>query len=228
MATTLVLPAPAPEASASENDIIGIGGGPADPGDDPHDNPGPDPDQEASLSTYRMITVLAMVWIVFLFAAIAVALKWRWANAPDWVSISLPHVLYVNTAILLLSSLTMECARFSLRARGAKHCTGWVAATLLLGLAFIGGQLVVWRELALRGLHLASNPGSFFFYLLTGTHGVHLLVGVAALASVGLFVTSGAQRFRREAAVSVIALYWHFLDALWICVLALLFLSIQR
>ena len=228
MATTLLVPAPVPAPSAVESDVIGIGGGPGDPSDDPQDNPAPEPDQRASLSANRMILFLAMAWIVFLFATIAVALEWRWAYAKDWISISLPGTLYLNTAILLLSSLTMEYARFSLPAKGTKHCTSWIAVTLFLGLAFVGGQLFVWRELGIRGLHLASNPGSFFLYLITATHAAHLLVGVAALASVGFFVNRLAQPFRQEAAVSLIALYWHFMAALWICVIALLFLSVQR
>jgi cytochrome c oxidase subunit 3 len=96
-----------------------------------------------------------------------------------------------------------------------------------LGLAFVGGQIVAWLELSFRGLHLASNPGSFFFYLITGAHGVHLLVGIISLASLGLSVSQLAQKFRQQTAMDTVALYWHFMNGLWVCLLALLLITIQ-
>src|SRR5579862_5134352 len=151
-----------------------------------------------------MITFLAMFWIAALFATLALVLESRWVHSSDWASIPLPYVLYINTAILLGSSLTIEFARHSLRADATKECARWIRATLVLGLAFIAGQIVAWQDLSARGLHLASNPGSFFFYLITGAHGLHLLGGIVLLA----FVSRAATRVRRQAALDAIALYW--------------------
>lgn len=179
-------------------------------------------------SAYRLITFLAIIWIVTLFATLTLVLELRWARSADWVSIPLPYVLYINTAILLASSLTIEFARHSLRADASTECARWIRITLLLGLAFIAGQIVAWRDLIARGLHLASNPGSFFFDLITGAHGLHLLGGIVSLAFVRRFVSRVAPRAKPQAALDTIAIYWHFMDGLWLCLLALLFNAIQR
>lgn len=200
------------------------GGGPSEPVYDPHGTLQLEP-RGTPLSAYRMITFLAIIWIATLFATLTLVLELRWARSADWVSILLPRVLYINTAILLGSSLAIEFARRSLRADMSEECARWIRVTLLLGVAFLCGQVVAWRELIARGLHLASNPGSFFFYLITGAHGLHFLGGIVLFAFV---VSRVAPRVRRQVALDTIAIYWHFLDGLWICLLALLFTTIQR
>jgi len=215
-----------PGRSPSPSGINGNrrGGGPGEPVYGPHTTLQLEP-RGTPLSAYRMFTFLAMFWIAALFATLALVLESRWVHSPDWISISLPYVLYINTAILLSSSLTIEFARHSLRVAATKECARWIRATLVLGLAFIAGQIVAWQDLSARGLHLASNPGSFFFYLITGAHSLHLLGGIVLLAFV---VSRAATRARRQAALDTIALYWHFMDGLWLCLLALLFIAIQR
>jgi cytochrome c oxidase subunit 3 len=175
-----------------------------------------------------MFTLLGMFWIVALFATLALVLELRWAHSTDWISIPLPHVLYMNTAILVGSSLTIEFARFSLRVERIRECVRWIRVTLLLGLAFIAGQIVAWRELIFRGLHPGSNLGSFFFFLITGAHGLLFVGGIVLLGSVGLFGGGLASTEKRQVALGNLSLYWHFLDGLWLCLLVLLFMTIQR
>jgi cytochrome c oxidase subunit 3 len=140
----------------------------------------------------------------------------------DWVSFSVPRVLWLNTVVLIASSATLEFSRRSLSAGSANEFIRWLSATVVLGLGFLGGQLVAWRELASRGIYLATNPGSSFFYVLTAAHGIHLLGGVVALA----YVASRARRIAlgraRRTPVDVTAIYWHFMDALWIYVFFML------
>lgn len=188
--------------------------------------PGPEP-QGTALSAYRLFAFLAIIWIVTLFATLALVLESRWVHSKDWVSIPLPHILYVNTAILLFSSSTIEFARLSLRNEESKSCLRWILVTMLLGLMFVGGQIVAWQELSFRGLRVASNPGSFFFYLITGAHGVHLLVGIILLASVGFSVIQVTRRVKQQTAMDVIALYWHFMNGLWVCLLGLFVITLQ-
>ena len=86
----------------------------------------------------------------------------------------------------------------------------------------MAGQLLVWNQLSSQGIYLATNPSSSFFYLLTGSHGLHLLGGVLAL----LYVTVEAWRYRlgpaKRTVVEVMSIYWHFMDGLWIYILCLL------
>jgi len=80
--------------------------------------------------------------------------------------------------------------------------------------------LIAWRELASRGVYLATNPSSSFFYLLTGAHGLHLLGGIVALFYVALRARQLAPA--KRVVVEVTAVYWHFMDALWIYIVLLL------
>jgi cytochrome c oxidase subunit 3 len=234
MSTTLLPPPVAPQPkrqkSLSDRNGNGSGGGNAGyPGDRRGEKPEPDPERWATpLGAYRTASWFAVFSIMSVFATLTHVLESRWVHSKDWVSVALPHVLYVNTAVLLVSSLTIEFARASAARRNAARCVRWLLATLLLGLAFVAGQLVAWRELVSRGLYVASNPGSFFFYFLTATHGLHLLVGILALGGVVLFAGRLARKNRQETAVGALSIYWHFMDGLWLYLFALLFATIQR
>jgi cytochrome c oxidase subunit 3 len=235
MASTLLPPpaAPAPEKEAplaDNNNGNGFGGGNFDDPDyGPHDNSEPDPERWAAPNgAYRTATLFVLFSILSVFATLTHVLESRWAHSKDWVSISLPPILYANTAILLLSSLTIELARLAGAAQASRRCARWLLVTLVLGVAFVGGQLVAWRELVFRRLYVTSNPGSFFFYLLTAAHGTHLLGGILALICVISLVGRLACKGKLQTAVGSVALYWHFMDVLWLYLLALLFLTIQH
>jgi len=207
-------------------------GGPVGPIDPPRETSKLDPDRSATpVSAARLFTYFAMFWIVALFSTMAVVLESRWAHSKDWIAIPLPRALYVNTLLLLASSVSMEFARRSLRARGAtndaKWCARWIFVTAMLGAAFLAGQIFAWQEFALPGVRVASNPGGFFFYLITGAHGALLLVGLVFLASVGTAIRSAGQNDRRQSAVGTVGLYWHFLSVLWLFLFALLISTVQ-
>jgi cytochrome c oxidase subunit 3 len=154
----------------------------------------------------------------------------------DWIPVQLPRLLLINTFVLLISTVTMElarrqAAREAAMARGAAVSTApasadnkisWLALTVVLGLAFLIGQWMAWRELAAGGFYVATSPSSSFVYLLTGMHGLHLLGGVLAL-----LVAGAASALRRPLASLVIVLdvtgwYWHFMAFLWIYIFCLL------
>jgi cytochrome c oxidase subunit 3 len=221
------LPASEPEIAPSDHSTSGIGGIPEGPRYDPQDNSSPEPATRA-FDTYRLMTYVAIVWIITLFATLTAAVEWRWVHSPDWFAIPLPYALYVNAAILLGSSLTIQLARSSLRAGRHKRYTQCINATLLLGCAFTIGQLLAWLELSVRGLHLTSGAGSFFIYLLTGTYAVCLLGGDHRARIRGPFIHRWSEKTKQESALGIVALYWHFIDGLWLYLLALLLFTIQN
>jgi cytochrome c oxidase subunit III len=154
----------------------------------------------------------------------------------DWIPVQLPRLLLVNTLVLLFSGVTMELARRQAareaamaRAAGASTAPAsasnqisWLALTVVLGLAFLTGQWMAWRELAATGFYMATSPSSSFVYLLTGMHGLHLLGGVFALLFAG-----PASVLRRPIASQVILLdvtgwCWHFMALLWIYIFCLM------
>ncbi len=160
--------------------------------------------------------------VTMLFVAFTTAYLARRQEA-GWTTIAVPAVLWVNTAVLLASSGALEWARACLvrgDALGLRRGLTWTAA---LGAVFVVGQFGAWRQLAAQGLYLASNPHSSFFYLLTGAHALHLLGGLGALAVVLVKAYLNRYTPREHTGLSVCALYWHFMDALWLYLFVLLF-----
>jgi cytochrome c oxidase subunit 3 len=166
---------------------------------------------------------LAIISILMFFMALASAfLVLR--RSTQWVPVRIPALLWVNTAVLLLSSGTLELARKRLaRADAADFKKYWLLTTIL-GIGFLLGQIAAWRQLARQGVYLATNRASSFFYIFTGAHALHLLGGIAALAYVARRNFSEAN-VTRSVAAEVTSYYWHFLDALWLFLLALLYLG---
>lgn len=167
---------------------------------------------------------LALATITMFFAALSSAYIVRKGLGDDWQNLNLPRVLYLNTAALILSSVLIERARTRLAAGAVEAYRQWWAAACMLGVAFLAGQLVAWRELAEAGVFLATNPSSSFFYVLTGAHGAHLVLGVLGLFYVGVRNWDRAERgaARRITAAQVAGVYWHFMDGLWVFLLLLL------
>ncbi|HXX15663.1 MAG TPA: cytochrome c oxidase subunit 3 [Candidatus Eremiobacteraceae bacterium] len=163
--------------------------------------------------------------ITMSFAAFTSALFVREGTA-DWSHLTLPSVLYWNTAVLLISSITLENARRALAARSLANAestnkgSAWVLITLLLGLAFCAGQFRAWQELRAEGIYLATNPNSSFFYLLTFLHALHVLVGIAVLVYLAGRLLASHTTVRRSLFDNT-AVYWHFMDALWLYLLLL-------
>lgn len=172
--------------------------------------------------TYQTGMWMALAGIVMLFAAFTSAMVVRKGLSNDWLRTSLPRILYANTLILIASSVTLEFSRRSLAGGLGKKFALWLYATVALGLVFVAGQFTAWRELAERGVFLSTNPSSSFFYLLTGAHGLHLLGGILALGYLAAKASSIAAGRKKRTAVDVTALYWHFMDGLWIYILILL------
>jgi cytochrome c oxidase subunit 3 len=155
----------------------------------------------------------------------------------DWHPVVLPPILFLNTAVLLLSTLSMEVARRSifreidvleewlgLGRPALRRTIPWLAGTLALGALFLAGQWVAWKQLTAQGFAFNrwSTPASYFFYLITGLHAAHLVAGVAAL-TVCLGALGWLKRVEfRQIAVDSTAWYWHALSLAWLLLLAVL------
>ena len=150
-------------------------------------------------------------------------------------SVSYTHLdVYKRQLVLLASSATIELARrknsgasaakpLSAEEREARFSSWWTV-TIALGMIFLAGQLFAWRQLAAAGMFLRTNPSSSFFYLLTAAHGAHLIGGILALFYVA-FRNWKRSRITQETAADLAALYWHFMDGLWLFLFALLTLG---
>jgi cytochrome c oxidase subunit 3 len=222
---------PVPDIELIIENVGGGGGGVGKPpggGDDGNgggDNRSKRPgSSRPSAKRYYTGMALAIVSILMFFMALASAFLVRRGTSNDWIPVHLPPILWINTLILLSSSATLELAR---RRLGQSDFSGfrklWVVTTALGGF-FLLGQLFAWRQLAAQGVFIASNPASSFFYIFTAAHAVHLFGGIAALFFVSLRKFERA-RISLSAASEITSYYWHFMDALWVFLLALLYLG---
>ena len=158
----------------------------------------------------------------------------------DWHPILLPPILFLNTAVLLLSSVSMELARrhifseidvlekwLGLGTPALRRTLPWIAATLVLGLAFLAGQIAAWKQLTAQGFAFdkSATPASYFFYLITGLHATHLLVGIFAL----IVCLCALKRFKRvesrQIAVDATSWFWHTMSVAWLILFGVLVLG---
>jgi cytochrome c oxidase subunit III len=182
----------------------------------------------------------ALAAVTMLFIAFTTAYLAR-RQEPGWGTVVMPPILWLTTALLLASSGTLEWARRRIAAGDIPGLQRGLRATAWLGGAFLVGQIVAWRMLAAQGVYISSNPHSGFFFLLTGAHAAHLLGGLAALGIILWKAHAGRPALvrgygvashggfndmvagRGSAGMGVFALYWHFMDLLWLYLFALLF-----
>jgi len=157
-----------------------------------------------------------------LFSLLSAAFFMR-MDAPDWQAPPTPGILWFNTAVLIASSFALHFARLAADRREIESVKTWLIATGGCALLFLLGQLWAWRELTALGLFASRNPANAFFYLLTGTHALHLIGGLAALARIIRKTFSGREK-SADLAVSVelCAIYWHFLLFVWLVLFAML------
>jgi cytochrome c oxidase subunit III len=169
---------------------------------------------------------VAIAAIVMLFAALTGIMILRRGISKEWTETPLPNLIYLNSFILLVSSITFEFSRASLTAGLPRRFLLWLYTTLGLGLGFIAGQIVLWHELVERGIYMTTGPSSSFLYLLTGAHALHLAGGIVALVVLVVEGRSIARGLRGRALLDAAAIYWHFMYALWIYILLLLVLKL--
>jgi cytochrome c oxidase subunit 3 len=174
------------------------------------------------------------IWVVLyaitmMFAAFTSALIVRKGSSLDWRAFKLPSILFFNTGLLLASGVTLEVSRRRIAAfmgnikSQVENPARWVYVTLFLGLLFVAGQYVAWSQLSAQGLYLATNPSSSFFYVLTATHALHVLGGLAGLSYV---IRKLSKSSLRRSTLDATARYWHFMDALWLYLLLLLWMKL--
>src|SRR5271168_4286402 len=174
-----------------------------------------------------------MASITMTFAAFTSALIVRQGGATDWHHFTLPPVLYLNTLVIIASSVTLEIARRriatfmgALKRRdqdGAASPARWLYVTLFLGLLFVAGQTFAWMQLRSQGFGLATNVSYSFFYVLTVAHALHVSGGLGGLVRV---IWKLNRSVLRRSTLDATSRYWHFMGALWLYLLLLLWMKL--
>jgi len=235
------------------NDGRGRDGGDNNPDSRPNFLHSSIPNYGDRLRNARLGLAVAMTPILMLFFSFtAVYLVRRGFLSPDftadayirnWVPVKLPWaILLANTAVLIASSVTIDFARRAVTRQaalapvesmpgislGEERQFPWLALTTVLGIAFLGGQLLAWRNLSARGFHLQGGTSSSFVYVLTAMHGLHLAGGLVALlvADVACWFDHLHIETRRII-VDITSWYWHAMTAIWIYILVLFSFAAQ-
>jgi cytochrome c oxidase subunit III len=160
---------------------------------------------------------IAIGAIAMCFAALSSALLVRQGAGTEWLRFQIPHILYAATLALITSSVTLIASQSVAVRRASSRVRPWLYITASLGLLFLGGLLLAWRQLAAQGILLATSGSSSFFYVLTALYAIFVAGAIlAALILAGRAATSAS---RTTPALSI---YWHFLTAAWICIFLLL------
>lgn len=177
--------------------------------------------ESTGIPTAKLGMAVLLAVVGCLFALFSSAFFMRMA-ASDWQAPPLPGILWLNTLVLVLSSVALQCAVVAVR-------KGDVATTRLAlttggvtALGFLAGQLVAWRALADGGYALTTNPANSFFYLLTGMHGLHILGGLLGLGATTALAWNAVRPGRLRSNVELCAMYWHFLLFVWLGLFVLL------
>lgn len=211
-------------AATEEVELIGSGGDAKPPagsgGDGDHSDRGGR--SRVPQRVYVTGITIAMGGILMFFMALVSAFIVRKGLGGDWLPFTMPRILWLDTAILLASSATLIRARRLFRRGDKDGFRHWWAVTTVLGLLFLAGQLVAWRQMVAGGFYLATNASNSFFYVLTAAHGLHLLGGIAALLLVGW---GRLRRLTLATGTEIVGYYWHFLDGLWVFLFLLLLLG---
>jgi cytochrome c oxidase subunit 3 len=204
---------------------------------------GPNRRPGSRLRTYRISLFFVLCAVAMFFAGIVILFfGMRGASHIDaynhvvhtWLPTRLPPILWINTAILLVSSATIEVARrrmfhpidameewLGLGKPISRRALPWLLATLVLGIAFVAGQLNAWDQLSLENAPYRSTSTGLF-YIITGAHALHLIAGIVGLivAIRGLYSFKSIEN--RQIMVDCTAWYWHSMGVLWIALFTLL------
>jgi cytochrome c oxidase subunit 3 len=143
-------------------------------------------------------------------------------NAADWRALPVPRLLWINTGVLVVSSVALQWSSVAARRDDADGVMAGLLAGGVAAVIFLAGQLLAWQQLNAAGYFVASNPANSFFYLLTAVHGLHLTGGLVALGRTSAKVWRSSEIADMRLSVELCAIYWHFLLLVWLVLLGLL------
>jgi cytochrome c oxidase subunit 3 len=130
----------------------------------------------------------------------------------------------VGTALLLFSSLFIVLALYGAQKGNRKMLVGWLGATLVCGIFFVGMQVYEFTHFVHKGLTLSRNMFGASFFVLTGFHGTHVTIGVIWLATMFYLAIRGKMTPKHAIVLEMAALYWHFVDVVWIVIFPVVYL----
>jgi cytochrome c oxidase subunit 3 len=159
--------------------------------------------------------------LTMVFALFTVAYNMR-LELGDWRPLTDPGILWLNTAMLIFSSIAMQVARVAADTDNINRTQLGLTVGGICSIAFLLGQFWAWQQLRRAGFFMASSPADAFFYLITGLHGLHVLGGLWVWARTTAKVWRGTEIEKVRLSVELCTVYWHFLLIVWVVLFGLL------
>ena len=171
----------------------------------------------------RQKTAKSLMWvgltsIIMVFIGLTSAYIVRQEEG-QWLVFDLPNKFHLSTLFIVLSSGTMYWATRSARLNNLSGVKNGLLLTLLLGVMFGISQVLAWQELTELGIFFAgsdANASGSYLYVLSGLHLAHLVVGILSLIYTFAQSLRGAYNSSNNLGIGLCALYWHFVDVLWV------------
>lgn len=171
-------------------------------------------------ATLALRAFLAVVTVLFTLLILAYGSRMEFE---DWRPTPPLRLLWLNTAMLVLSSLAMHWAQVSARRGELDGVRNGLLVGGAFAVAFLGGQILAWRHLNMMGAFDITNPAIAFFFLITALHGLHLLGGLVAWGRTTAKMWRGCDVVHVRLSVELCTVYWHFLLLVWLVLFGLLF-----
>lgn len=175
-------------------------------------------EQKQKMHPYKFTMWVAIGSIVMMFAGLTSAFIVK-SNQTNFRLVEIPQMFWISTAVILASSITIQWALRSVKDREMSRYRVLIGVTVLLGIAFVVCQWMGFGELWAQNIRFKGSGAAQFLYVIFGLHALHVIGGVIALLL--MFVKSflGRTRIYTAVPIEVAAIYWHFVDLLWIYLL---------
>lgn len=182
------------------------------------------PEEQNHKRARTTMMYIGIISIVMLFAGLTSAYVLRMGQR-GWDSVELPTAFIISTILIVLSSGTMYWAQLSVRQNKNRNVVLALLYTLVLGLGFAYSQFDGYSQLVAEGHFLVgNNPASSFLYFISGAHLAHMAGGIISLIVTAIRAGSGKYSAENHLGLKLTAMYWHFLDILWVYLFAFLYL----
>jgi cytochrome c oxidase subunit 3 len=182
-------------------------------------------DAAASAAPTGLLVYFAVATVMFLLVGAMYLMRMGVGHIGiglDWRPTPKPWLLWVNTGLLIVSSIVFQQARTEAHREQMDRVVILLLTAGFFAFAFLAGQLIVWQQFVKGGYYLATNPANSFFYLITTLHGLHLVGGLVAWSRTTVKAWNGVAVAKVAPSVDLCATYWHFLLVVWLAFFCLL------
>ena len=175
-------------------------------------------EQKKRIHPHKFTMWVAIGSIVMMFAGLTSAFIVK-SNQTNWVTVTIPKMFWISTAAIIISSITLQMALRSFKHREMNQYRMLMGVTLLLGVAFVILQWLGFQELWAQKITFRGAGAGQFLYVIFGLHAIHVIGGIIALIVMFIRAFIGKTKLYSSVPVEVMAVYWHFVDVLWIYLL---------